>query len=195
MKERNKERKREILIDFNVKDRTKQSEIINKTTLIRAEDGSFNSIFVFSDPQPFTWVWPPVPALNLGLPALAPNFYLLVLVPNSYLSVLAPNLYLPALAPNLYLPALVLKFVFAIPGPNLYLPILPPSVCLPTPMCVYYFSALVPKLCLPTLALAMPRDLYLPVQVKMLLLPQLLQSNLYKTTTLGTTYCAFWCHS
>ena len=106
--ERKKQRKREILIDFNVKDRTEQSEIINKTTLIRAEDGSFNSIFVFSGPRPFTWAWPLVPAFNLGLPALAPNFYL---------------------------PALVLKFVFAIPGPNLYLPILAPNVCLP--QCVF----------------------------------------------------------
>ena len=133
--ERKKQRKREILIDFNVKDRTEQSEIINKTTLIRAEDGSFNRIFVFSGPRPFTWAWPLVPAFNLGLPALAPNFYLPVQVSNLYLSVLAPNLCLPALAPNLYLPALVLKFVFAIPGPNLYLPILAPNVCLP--QCVF----------------------------------------------------------
>ena len=84
---------------------------------------------------------------------------------------------------SLYLPSLGQICIYqSWPPMCVYLP-----QCVFTPMCVYYFSALVPKLCLPTLALAMPRDLYLPVQVKMLLLPQLLQSNLYKTTTLGTT--------
>ena len=58
---------------------------------------------------------------------------------------LAPNLYLPALVPNLHLPAL---------APNLYLPTLALNLYLP--------------------GLGPTPDLYLPVQVKILLLPQLL---------------------
>ena len=69
----------------------------------------------------------------------------------------APNLFLPALVPNLYLPAL---------APNLYLPTLAPNLYLP--------------------ALAPTIDLHLPVQVKILLLPQLL-SILFTTSTINIT--------